>query len=209
MDIIQKVSEIKIIPVVKLDRPEDAEPLAEALCAGGLPAAEITFRTAAAEESIRTIAKAYPDMIVGAGTVLSAEQARRAVDAGAQFLVTPGFSRSVTEFAVDKGIPIIPGVCTPTELMYLLEYNLNVAKFFPAGQYGGLATIKALAPVFPTMRFVPTGGINESNVMEYLSFNKVIACGGSWMVKDSVINAGEFDKITRLTRNVMTLVKGV
>lgn len=209
MDIIQKVSEIKIIPVVKLDRPEDAEPLAEALCAGGLPAAEITFRTAAAEESIRTIAKAYPDMIVGAGTVLSAEQARRAVDAGAQFLVTPGFSRSVTEFAVDKGIPIIPGVCTPTELMYLLEYNLNVAKFFPAGQYGGLATIKALAPVFPTMRFVPTGGINESNVMEYLSFNKVIACGGSWMVKDSMINAGEFDKITRLTRNVMTLVKGV
>lgn len=196
------------MPVIKLDRAQDAVPLAEALCAGGLPAAEVTFRTEAAKDSIKAMTTAFPEMLVGAGSISSVSQARQAVDAGAQFLVSAGFSRKVTEFAVDNNIPIFPGICTPTELMMILEYGLPVAKFFPAEQFGGLNTIKALSAPFPNIRFMPTGGISPKNVMTYLSEKKVIACGGSWMVKDSLIKEGDFQKIQQLTQEAVNLVKG-
>jgi len=205
-DIMAQAAEKKIVPVVKLDRAADAKPLADALIEGGLPVAEVTFRTDAAEESIRQMAK-IPGMLVGAGTVTNLEQAKRAIDAGASFLVTPGFSRKVTEFAVEQKMPIFPGISTPTELMMTLEYELPVVKFFPAEQYGGLATIKALAAPFPSIQFMPTGGINAKNILDYLSFKKIIACGGSWMVKDTYINEGNFAEIVRLTREAVELVK--
>ncbi len=206
-EVLDKVEGLRLVPVVKLDRVDDALPLCGALCEGGLPVAEITFRTAAAEESIRKVTAAYPDMFVGAGTVINVEQAKRAVDAGAKFLVSPGISRAVTEWALDQGITIFPGTCTPSEVMIALEYDLPVVKFFPAVQYGGLKTIKALAAPFPTIRFMPTGGINADNVKEYLAFDKIIACGGSWMVKDSLIKEGAFDKIRDLTAEAVALTK--
>ncbi|MCI9341210.1 MAG: bifunctional 4-hydroxy-2-oxoglutarate aldolase/2-dehydro-3-deoxy-phosphogluconate aldolase, partial [Dorea sp.] len=191
--LLEQVEAKKIVPVVKLDRASDARALGEALCAGGLPVAEVTFRTDAAEESIRIMKREFPEMMVGAGTVVNVEQAERALAAGASFLVSPGISRSVVEFALDHKLPIFPGTCTPSEVMTAMEYELLVVKFFPAAQYGGLNTIKALAAPFPSVRFMPTGGINASNIMEYLASDKIIACGGSWMVKDSLINAGDFE----------------
>lgn len=197
----------KLVPVVKLDRVEDAKPLGEALCKGGLPVAEVTFRTDAAEESIRIMKKEFPDMMVGAGTVVNVEQAKRALDAGASFLVSPGMNEKVIEFAIGSNIPIFPGACTPSEVMQAISYGLEVVKFFPAKQYGGLDTIKALAAPFPTMRFMPTGGINAGNICEFLSFDKIIACGGSWMVKDSLIKEGKFDEIVKLTAEAVSLIK--
>ncbi|MCI9615772.1 MAG: bifunctional 4-hydroxy-2-oxoglutarate aldolase/2-dehydro-3-deoxy-phosphogluconate aldolase [Dorea sp.] len=204
--LLEQVEAKKIVPVVKLDRASDARALGEALCAGGLPVAEVTFRTDAAEESIRIMKREFPEMMVGAGTVVNVEQAERALAAGASFLVSPGISRSVVEFALDHKLPIFPGTCTPSEVMTAMEYELLVVKFFPAAQYGGLNTIKALAAPFPSVRFMPTGGINASNIMEYLASDKIIACGGSWMVKDSLINAGDFEEITRLTAETVALV---
>ena len=208
MDVEKRIEELKIVPVVVLQSAADAVPLADALTAAGLPLAEVTFRTEAAEESIRRIAGAFPEMLVGAGTVSSVEQAVKAVEAGAKFLVSAGFQKAITEFGLKKGIPIFPGVCTPTELMMLLKYDLRVAKFFPAEQYGGLKTIRALSGPFPQMRFMPTGGIHAGNVKEYLADPRIIACGGSWMVKDSLIKAGNFDEIRRLTAEAFNLVKG-
>lgn len=204
--LLEQVEAKKIVPVVKLDRASDARAFGEALCAGGLPVAEVTFRTDAAEESIRIMKREFPEMMVGAGTVVNVEQAERALAAGASFLVSPGISRSVVEFALDHKLPIFPGTCTPSEVMTAMEYELLVVKFFPAAQYGGLNTIKALAAPFPSVRFMPTGGINASNIMEYLASDKIIACGGSWMVKDSLINAGDFEEITRLTAETVALV---
>lgn len=201
-----QVAAKKIVPVVKLDRVSDAKPLGEALCAGGLGVAEVTFRTDAAEESIRIMKKEFPDMLVGAGTVVNVEQAKRALDAGSSFLVSPGISRPVVEFALDNKIPVFPGTCTPSEVMVAMEYGLSLVKFFPAKQYGGLDTIKALAAPFPSMKFMPTGGINASNILDFLAFDKIIACGGSWMVKDSLINAGNYAEIIRLTKEAVTLV---
>ena len=207
MNVNKRIEELKIVPVVVLHEGKDAVPLAEALIAGGLPVAEVTFRTEAAEDSIRAISEAFPEMLVGAGTVTCVEQAEKAVNAGAKFLVTAGFSRAVTEYALKREIPIFPGVCTPTELMLLLEYQLPVAKFFPAEQYGGLKTIKALSGPFPQMRFMPTGGVHAGNIKEYLANPKIIACGGSWMVKDTLIREGKFDEIERLTAEAVALVK--
>lgn len=206
-NLLAQVSEIKIVPVVKLDRPDQAQPLGEALCAGGLPAAEITFRTDAAEESIKIMKREFPEMTVGAGTVVNIEQAKRAADAGAAFLVSPGISRPVIEFALDNHLPVFPGTCTPSEVMIAIEYGLPVVKFFPAGQYGGLSTIKALSAPFPSIKFMPTGGISASNILEFLTFDKVIACGGSWMVKDNFIQEGNFAEITRLTAEAVALVR--
>ncbi len=206
-DILKEVELKKIVPVVKLDKAADAKPLAEALCTGGLPVAEITFRTEAAEESIRIIAKEFPDMLVGAGTVVNEEQAKRAVDAGAKFIVSPGFSSKVTEYALKNKLMIFPGICTPTELMMALEYDLPVMKFFPAKQYGGLDTINALAAPFPSVRFMPTGGINQSNILDFLASKKIIACGGSWMASDKLINSGDFKEIARLTAEAVELVR--
>lgn len=206
MNITKNIEELKIVPVVVLQEAVNAIPLAEALIAGGLPIAEITFRTEAAAESIEVISKKIPEMLVGAGTIINVEQAKKAIAAGAKFIVTPGFSQKVTEYVIEQKLPIFPGACTPTELMFLLEYNLNIAKFFPAAQFGGLDTIKALAAPFPNMRFMPTGGISIGNIKEYLENSKIIACGGSWMVKDSLIKERRFDEIRELTKEAVTFV---
>ena len=208
MNIYDKIAELKVVPVIKLDTAGNAAPLAEALIAGGLPVAEVTFRTEAAEESIRIMASQYPEMLVGAGSLTSAKQAETAVTAGAKFLVSAGFHEEIAKYSKENDIPYFPGICTPTELMKVVEYNLPVAKFFPAGNYGGLKTIKAIASAFPKQKFMPTGGINADNIKEYLSYDKIIACGGSWMVKDALINAGDFEKITELTKEAVALVKG-
>ena len=207
LEVLSLVEEKKIVPVVTINDVKDARGLGEALCEGGLPIAEITFRTSSAEGAIKEISKNIPEMLVGAGTIINLEQAKRALDAGASFIVSPGVNRSVIEFALDKNIAIFPGVCTPTELMIALEYNLPVVKFFPAKQYGGLDTIKALAAPFPGVRFMPTGGINAENIAKYLEFKRIIACGGSWMVKEELIKNGDFARIVELTKEAVALVK--
>lgn len=207
MDILNTVAKLKLVPVVKLDSADDAGPLGAALSEGGLPVAEVTFRTEAAEESIRIMKRQFPQMLVGAGTVVNIEQAKRAFDAGAAFLVSPGVSRPVIEYAIEQKLPVFPGTCTPTEIMIAMEYELPVVKFFPAAQYGGLDTIKSLAAPFPAIKFMPTGGIGAGNINDYLAFEKIIACGGSWMVKDEYIKAGQFDKITQLTREAVDIIK--
>ena len=205
-NLLSQIALHKLVPVVKLNCVSDAKPLGEALCAGGLPIAEITFRTTAAEESIRIMKQAFPNMLVGAGTVTNLEQAKQALGAGAAFLVSPGISRSVIEFAIDNHLPVFPGTCTPSEVMIALEYRLPVVKFFPAKQYGGLDTIKALAAPFPDLQFMPTGGISTSNILDFLACDKIIACGGSWMVKDSLLNDHNYAEITRLTQEAVTLI---
>ncbi|KXL52767.1 putative KHG/KDPG aldolase [Anaerotignum neopropionicum] len=207
MDINQRIEELKIVPVVKIDNIEDAKPLAEALIAGGLPIAEVTFRTEAAYEAIKAMAK-IPEMLVGAGTVINVAQAKLALEAGAKFIVSPGLSVEVVKFAQENNIPVFPGVCTPTEVMTAIALDLPVVKFFPAEAYGGLNTIKALAGPFGNIRFMPTGGISEKNIMEYLENPKIIACGGSWMVKDSLIQEKKFDEIQKITASAVKLVQG-
>lgn len=206
--ILSQIQEKKIVPVVKLDHASDALPLGESLCLGGLPVAEITFRTDAAEESIRKMVHAYPEMLIGAGTVTDRSQAERAFHAGAAFLVSPGISRPVIEFALDHNIPVFPGTCTPSEIITALEYELTLVKFFPAMQYGGLNTIKALSAPFPNLKFMPTGGINLNNIKEFLAFDKIAACGGSWMVKENYISEKKFDTIRALTAEAVSLVSG-
>lgn len=201
--------QIGIIPVVVLDDAKDAAPLAKALCEGGLPCAEVTFRTAAAEEVIRIMAKEYPDMLVGAGTVLTTEQADRAIAAGAKFIVSPGLNPKVVKHCQEKGIPVCPGIQTPTEVEMALDLGLDTVKFFPAEPAGGLNMIKALAAPYVNVTFMPTGGISASNVREYLKFNRIIACGGSWMVKKDLVNAGEFDKIKDMVAEAAAIVKEI
>lgn len=205
-EFIKKLEELKIVPVIKINDAKNAYALGKALVEGGLPVAEVTFRTDAAEESIREMKK-IDGLIVGAGTITSVKMAEIAVAAGAEFLVTAGFSRPVTEYAVANNIPLFPGACTPTEVLSIMEYDLPVAKFFPAEQYGGLTTIKALAGPFPNMKFMPTGGVSTKNVREYLSHPNIIACGGSWMVKEDLIDGGHFDQIASLVREAVELVK--
>lgn len=200
-----RLRQLGIIPVVSLERVESAIPLAEALLNGGLPCAEITFRTAAAEAAIRAISKAFPEILLGAGTVLTEEQIERAVAAGAKFIVAPGFSASVVNYCVEHHLPVFPGVCTPTDIQAALEAGLTMLKFFPADAFGGLKTLKALSAPFPSVEFIPTGGISAANLAEYLSFKKVLACGGSWMVKNELINDGNFAEIKRLTEEAMAV----
>jgi len=201
------IEQVKLLPVVKLERAEDAIPLAEALTEGGLPVMEITFRTDAAEESIKAVTKACPGVLTGAGTVTSLEQVKRAQNAGAKFVVTPAISREVIEYCLKSGLPVYPGVCTPSEIMQVMGFGLDIVKFFPAAQYGGLSTVKALSAPFPAMRFIPTGGVSEANLGEYLAFPRVIACGGSWMVKDSLIKAGDFQGVKALVAKAVALVQ--
>ena len=205
-DIMKKVQGFGVVPVVVLNDAKDALPLAKALCEGGLPCAEVTFRTDAAEESIRQMTDAYPEMFVGAGTVLTIDQVDRAVAAGAQFIVSPGFDPEIVDYCISKEIPVFPGCVTPTEITQAVKRGLKVIKFFPAEQYGGVATIKALAAPFTTAMFMPTGGINAKNLPEYLSCNKILACGGSWMVKGDLIAEGAFDKICEMTKEAVELV---
>lgn len=205
--IIKQIKETGIVPVVVLNDAKDAEPLAKALCDGGLPCAEVTFRTDAAEESIRIMTEKFPDMLIGAGTVLTTEQVDRAVAAGAEFIVSPGLNPKVVKYCVNKGILIIPGCANPSDVEQAIEYGLEVVKFFPAEQAGGLAYIKAIAAPYVGMKFMPTGGINPDNVKEYLDYDRILACGGSWMVKSGFINAGEFDKIKARVEEAVEIVK--
>lgn len=207
-DVLKQISEIGIVPVVKLNDSKDAIPLARALFKGGIPCAEITFRTAAAKESIRLITEAVPDMLVGAGTILTTTQVDEAVEAGASFIVSPGFNPKVVKYCVDKGIPVTPGCSNPSNIEQALEFGLDVVKFFPAEASGGIKMIKAMAAPYTGVKFMPTGGINAQNLNEYLSFDKVIACGGSWMVTDKLIEEGKFDEIAALTAQAMEQMLG-
>ena len=208
-DTLKQIGATGIVPVVVLNKVSDAEPLAEALIKGGLPCAEVTFRTDAAEESIRAISKKFPDMFVGAGTVLTTEQVDRAIGAGAKFIVSPGLNPKVVEYCIKKGYPITPGIMTPTELEVSLGFGLDVVKFFPADNAGGLKMIKAMSAPYTMMKFMPTGGINATNVRDYLACDKILACGGSWMVKGDLINAGNFAEIEKLTREAAQIVKEI
>lgn len=205
--ILEELSSYGVVPVVVINRVEDAEPLAKALCEGGLKCAEVTFRTAAAEEAIRVMTEAYPDMLVGAGTVLTIEQVDKAVNAGAQFIVSPGFDPEIVDYCIAKNIVVVPGCITPSEVAQGVKRGLEVLKFFPAEQAGGVAMIKAMAAPYTDIRFMPTGGINASNIGDYLAFPKIVACGGSWMVKADLINAGQYDRITELTKEAVEMVK--
>ncbi len=204
---LEKIGELGIVPVVVLDDAKDAEPLAEALIAGGLPCAEVTFRTAAAEESIRIMAEKFPEMLIGAGTVLTTEQVDRAVAAGAKFIVSPGLNPKIVAYCVDKGIPITPGTSNASDIEAALEFGLDVVKFFPAEPAGGLKMIKALAAPYVGVKFMPTGGINAENVKAYLAYDRILACGGSWMVKGELVKNGEFDKIREMTAEAVNIVK--
>ena len=205
--IFSKIEETGIIPVVVLDRVEDAAPLAKALCDGGLPCAEVTFRTEAAEESIRVMTEQFPQMLVGAGTVLTTEQVNRALDAGAKFIVSPGLNPAVVDYCVKRGIPILPGCSTPSDVEMAMEFGLHVVKFFPAEPAGGLNYIKAISAPYSSVRFMPTGGINPRNVSSYLKCPAILACGGSWMVKKDLVREGKYDEIEKLVHEAVDLVK--
>ena len=205
--ILEKIKKIGIVPVVALEDEKDALPLAQALTEGGLPCAEITFRTAAAENVIRLIAREFPDMLGGAGTVLTTEQADRAVAAGAKFLVSPGLNPRIVRHCVEKGYLITPGCSTPSDVEQALENDLDAVKFFPAEPAGGLSMIRALAAPYKDILFMPTGGISPANVGDYLQYDRILACGGTWMVKGDLICAGAFDKIRELSREAARIVK--
>lgn len=208
-EVLEQFGKIGIIPVVVLEDAKDAEPLGKALMEGGLPCAEVTFRTEAAEECIRIMSEKFPDMLVGAGTVLTTEQVDRAVSAGAKFIVSPGINPKVVEYCVQKNIPITPGTCNPSNVETALEFGLDVVKFFPAEPAGGFKYIKAIAAPYVGMKFMPTGGISADNVREYLRYNRILACGGSWMVKGDLIKAGNFEKIKELTAEAAAIVKEI
>lgn len=208
MNVIEEIKNIGIVPVIALDDAKDAEPLAKALCNGGLPCAEVTFRTDAAEESIKIMSEKFPEMLVGAGTVLTTEQVDRAVNAGAKFIVSPGLNPNVVKYCVSKSIPIMPGTSSPSDIEAALELGIENVKFFPAEAAGGIEMIKAMSAPYGKVCFMPTGGINASNLKNYLDFNKVIACGGTWMVKKDLIKEGKFDEIEALTREAVVKMLG-
>lgn len=207
-DIYQRIYETGIIPVIKIDDAENAVPLAKALIDGGLPAAEITFRTAAAADAIKAITAAFPDMVVGAGTVLTTEQADAAKAAGAQFIVSPGLNPKIVKHCQQIGVTIIPGCSNPSDIEAAIELGLDTVKFFPAEAAGGLPMLKAMAAPYGAIKFMPTGGLNENNILNYLAFDKILACGGSFMVKDEFIKNKDFDKIRTLTENAVKLMLG-
>ena len=209
MTIEERFEDFGVVPVVVLDDVKDALPLAKALTEGGLPCAEVTFRTEAAEESIKAMAEAYPDMVVGAGTVLTIEQVDVAVKAGAKFIVSPGFDPEIVDYCLEKEIPIFPGCVTPSEVAQAVKRGLKVVKFFPAEPAGGVAMIKAMAAPYHQLRFMPTGGLGTQNLKDYLGFDKIICCGGSWMVKGDLIRNGEFEKICKLTKEAKELAKSI
>lgn len=198
-----------VVPVVVLNDADDAIPLADALIKGGLPCAEVTFRTDAAEESIRRICKSFPDMLVGAGTVLTTKQVERAYKAGAKFIVSPGFDPEIIDYCISIGLPVLPGCITPSEIAQAVKRGLKVVKFFPAEQSGGVAMIKAMAAPYSMVKFMPTGGISTKNLADYLSCDKILCCGGSWMVKEDLIKSGSFDKITDMTKEATALARSI
>ncbi len=199
-ELLEKIQEIRIVPVIALDNVNSAAPLAEALCEGGIPCAEVTFRTDAAEEAIHIMASQYPQMLVGAGTVLTTEQACRAVGAGAKFIVSPGLDLDVVKYCLEKNIPFFPGCATPTEIIKAKKAGISVIKFFPAELYGGIRALKTFAEVFPDIKIMPTGGINLDNMAEYLKCSNVCACGGSFIVNKELLNKHDFNAIKELAK---------
>ncbi|TKJ16738.1 MAG: hypothetical protein CEE43_19430 [Promethearchaeota archaeon Loki_b32] len=207
MDVIKKIEELKLIPIVVIEEIKNALPLGNALLNAGLPVIEITFRTAAAAAAITSLKKEWPDMLVGAGTVLKIEHVDAAIDAGAQFIVTPGFNSTIVDYCIDKKITIAPGLNNPSFIEWGLERGLNFFKFFPADLSGGPTMLQLLSGPYPMARFMPTGGINNKTMIEYLKLDNVIACGGSWIVKKDLISSGKFDEITKLTKEAVSLIK--
>ncbi len=208
-EILKQIGDIGIVPIMQLDSPEDAVPLAAALRDGGLPLMEIMFRTPAAEESIRRIANEMPDFLVGAGTILNIDQVKRAVAAGAKFIVSPGFNPAVVRYCVENNIPITPGCVTPTEIEAAMALGIEVVKFFPAVQMGGVAAMNELSGPYPNIRFIATGGLNTELMCEYLKFDKLLAAGGGFMVKPEYLENKEFHKITMLTNEVVHKMLGL
>ena len=206
---IDELYSIGLIPVIKIENADDALPLAKALIDGGLPAAEITFRTSCAAEAIKKITEAYPEMLVGAGTVLTTEQVDAAIAAGSKFLVSPGLNPKVTAYCLSKGVPMLPGCSNPSDVEAALELGLSTVKFFPAEAAGGLKMLKAMAAPYGQLKFMPTGGISADNLLEYLKFNKIVACGGSFMVKDDLVREKKWDEITALTKNAVKTMLGL
>lgn len=207
--IAEKFQELGVVPVVVLDDTKDALPLAKALMEGGLPCAEVTFRTQAAQESIKLMVKEYPDMLVGAGTVLTTKQVDQAIEAGAKFIVSPGFDSEIVDYCQEKGIEVFPGCVSPSEVAQAVKKGLKVVKFFPAEQAGGIDMIKAMAAPYNELKFMPTGGINPKNLKDYLTFDKILCCGGSWMVKGNLVKEGAFDKIKELTKEAKQLADDI
>lgn len=204
--ILDQFEKMRVIPVVAIENARDAAQLAEALIEGGLPCAEITFRTVAAIDAMRIMAQ-RGDILVGAGTVLKVDQVKAAVDAGAQFMVAPGFNPKVVGYCVENNIAVTPGICTPSDIEAALEFGVEVLKFFPAEAFGGLKTLKAMSAPYGTVRFVPTGGISPVNLVEYLQFPKTLACGGTWIAKTALISGGQFDQILSNAKEAVELVK--
>jgi 2-dehydro-3-deoxyphosphogluconate aldolase/(4S)-4-hydroxy-2-oxoglutarate aldolase len=202
----EALSRIGVVPVITIDRPQDAVPLARALLNGGIGCAEITFRTASAEEAIQRIGGECHEMLVGAGTVLTVQQAEQAIRAGAQYIVAPGFDAAVVEWCLGNGVPVLPGVATPTEINMALARGVKLLKFFPAEEIGGVRMLKTLHAPYQEVQFIPTGGINARNLAEYLALPNVVACGGSWMATESMISEGRFDEIARLSREARAIV---
>ena len=202
----EALSRIGVVPVITIDRPQDAVPLARALLNGGIGCAEITFRTASAEEAIQRISDECHEMLVGAGTVLTVQQAEQAIRAGAQYIVAPGFDAAVVDWCQEHGVPVLPGVATPTEINMALARGVKLLKFFPSEEIGGVRMLKALHAPYQEVQFIPTGGIKAHNLAEYLALPNVVACGGSWMATGSMISEGKFDEITRLSREARAIV---
>ena len=208
-DITERFEKLGVVPVVVLEDAKDAVPLATALVEGGLPCAEVTFRTEAAEESIRLMTELFPEMLVGAGTVLTVEQVDAAVRTGAKFIVSPGFDAEIVDYCLKNEIPVFPGCISPSEVAQAVKRGLKVVKFFPAEPAGGISMIKAMAAPYTGLKFMPTGGINAKNLGEYLSCDKIVCCGGSWMVKGELVKTGEFNKIRQLTEEARRLVDSI
>ena len=207
-EILQEIGLIGIVPVVIIENSDDAEPLARALLEGGLPCAEVTFRTQTARQSLEIISKTFPNLILGAGTILNIEQVKSAVDAGAKFIVSPGINPKVVEYCLANSIPITPGVVTPSDVEVAIGFGLDVVKFFPAEASGGVEFLKAMSAPYKDVKYIPTGGINEKNLLSYLKTNQVLACGGSWMVKSDLINQKKFDEIRKLTLAAVNITLG-
>lgn len=208
MNVVERLANSIVVPVVVLDKVEDAIPTAKAMAAGGVDTMEITFRTACAPECIKAVAENCPDVLVGAGTILNLEQCKLAVEMGAKFIVSPGFSKEVVTWCVENNIPVLPGCVTPTEIMAALECGLKMVKFFPANVYGGLNAMKNLSAPFTGVKFLPTGGVNASNIKEYIDAPFIHAVGGSWVCAKADITAGNWDKITELCKEARKAAKG-
>jgi 2-dehydro-3-deoxyphosphogluconate aldolase/(4S)-4-hydroxy-2-oxoglutarate aldolase len=206
-DVIRRIGDLGLVPVVQIPTSEQALPLAEALLEGGLPCAEITFRTEAAAESLALIRERCPEMLLGAGTVLSTLQVDAALDAGAEFIVSPGTNPAVVSHCRSRGAVVIPGICTPTEIELALSHGIDVVKFFPAEAMGGVGALKAFSGPYPQVRYIPTGGIEGSNLRSYLRLSQVLACAGSWMVKPELLARGEWATVVQLVREAVDLVR--